>query len=713
MNNHLRGRFYAARTMEDFYLCQRLYMKKTIGKTFLIICICALLIFLLLPFLETQETAGGQGKKAVPQIFTSNPLTELVNRLASLFKKKNKHPAQNAALAEKVANKDALSELYADVPAEVAARYAIESEEGGKTQTSLLQATNFDYGNAAMQDKDGNWVLVRQTAPQANAKGIYEINTTDDAYDRYVRQERASRFTPGLDAPSRPADSALARLLTPIKNLLGKKQSNPVETIQREPTAQPVATSQGLGGNQDKTPSPDIIRNTFSPADLPSGSTPRMTRRAPAGGASASTAGNVYSGGDLFNPMLAITRASDWIANHQDEEASDEEKQNNQQKLANIISQTKAELSNKLTRQVREDAGSTPASDRLPTTIGCKGESGSFYVGGTASCDTIPSITQDPNAWMSAEEQDKQNQQGKQKLVEKLNLPAGHPALPDVNLLVVLGKTKNVHPPDMENNTTDTPEQKQAKEAISRIYELMLEKQNCANEECYWIPNQLQQYPSVRETVISAGFNSVEDPLGLYSQWVPELEQKLAEETQDDDSGERFITMKEALSKNAPAYIPVTRAQMQELNRRNDDRKLLNPQTRKDHIIFYVADPQNARDMSDVFQEHPAFLVWGKDGSVFDRSANLNTAARADILQNDLTERAKDMAVFAQGVIQELYRENIIDTSRRKAQKISTMNASQATQALQQNLPDTQKKPSGNKITNSKIPGLQFEEYKP
>lgn len=683
-------------------------MKKTIGKTFLIICICALLLFLLLPFLETQETAGGPGKKASPQIFTSNPLTELVNRIASIFQSKQKRLAK--ARGKIQTSPEDLNELYADVPPEIATRYAAESsEEGASSQTTLLRPSNFDYGDAALQNDDGDWVLVRQTAPQANAKGIYEINTTDTAYDRYVRQERAARFTPGLDAPARPADSALARLLAPIKNLLGKKPAS--ETVQTNLSARPVASSQGLGGNQGKTPS--STRTAAAPA-MPSytvASLPRTGARTPAASTGTETA-TVYSGGDLFNPMLAITRTSEWIINNQDEDATDEEKKNNQQKLAAIISRTKENLSNRLTRQVREEAGNAPAPDWLPTTIGCKGESDSFYAEDLTLCGTIPSISQDASAWMSAEEQEKQNQQGRQKLVEKLNLPAGHPALPEVNVMVVLGKTKNMRPPDMEDDTEDTPEQKQAKEAISRIYELMLEKQNCANEECYWIPNQLQQYPNVRETVISAGLNSVEDPLNLYSQWIPELEKRLLDDTQDDESGERFIIMQEALSKNAPAYIPITRAQMEELNRRNDDRKLLNPQTRQEHIIFYVPDPKNARDMTDVFKEHPAFLVWGKDGKVFDRSAKLDTAARADILQNDLTERAKDMAAFAQGVIQELYRENLIDSSRRKTQKISNMTASQATQELQRNIPEG-KKSSGNKITNSKIPGLQFEEYKP
>ncbi len=656
-------------------------MKKTLGKTFLIICICALLIFLLLPFLETQQPAAEQAKKASPQIFTSNPLTALVNRLASIFQTKEKRLQKQAALARAQAQaaQKALNELYADVPADVQARYSAQlaQNEGTNTPNS---PSRFDYGDAALQDDQGNWVLVRQTVPQAAGRGMHEINATDDAYERYIRQERAARSTPGLDEPARPADSALARILTPLKNLFGKNQtaSAPLPEGQN-PTMLAQGRSEGLGGNQNKEVSsqPSAQKQPqmpdFTLAAIPASSAGR--------GAAAGT-GGYYSGADLFNPMLTITRASDWILNNQDEDASDEEKKNNSQKLKAIISKTREELSSKLTEQVQEEAGDAPSTDRLPSTIGCQGQSGSFYRDDLSQCDLTPSITQDPSAWMNEEQQKKQNQLGKQQLTEKLNLPAGHPSLPDVNVLVVLGKTKNILPPDVEEDENDTPEAKQEKQVVAKIYELMLEKQNCSKQECYWIPNKIQQYPNVRETLISAGVNSVEDPLNLYNKWVPELEEKLMDETEGDETGKRFMAMRNALSANAPAYIPVTRQQMQELNRRNEDRKLMNPQTRKDHIVFYVPDPQNARDMMDTFQEHPAFLVWGKDGQVFDKSANLDTGARAGLLQDDLTRRAKEMASFAQGVVQELYKENLIDTSRRKASKIGQMDTKQAAKEL-------------------------------
>ena len=64
-------------------------MKKRILTFSLFAVGLVLVLFLLLPFLETTApntaTDAAQAKKASPQIFTSNPLTDLVNRIARFF----------------------------------------------------------------------------------------------------------------------------------------------------------------------------------------------------------------------------------------------------------------------------------------------------------------------------------------------------------------------------------------------------------------------------------------------------------------------------------------------------------------------------------------------------------------------------------------------------------------------------------------------------
>ena len=75
-------------------------MKKRIGKIVLISLVSIVLLFLLLPFMAPDTEAPQSTKKANPQIFTSNPLTALVNRIAAVFQGKQKRLERKAALAQ-------------------------------------------------------------------------------------------------------------------------------------------------------------------------------------------------------------------------------------------------------------------------------------------------------------------------------------------------------------------------------------------------------------------------------------------------------------------------------------------------------------------------------------------------------------------------------------------------------------------------------------
>lgn len=130
-------------------------MKKTAGKIILIVCCAAVIAFLLLPFLETTapDKTAGAGKKATPQIFTSNPLTDLVNRIARFF---------------------GASRGAQQPPQTLTARQAAEqfgSPEGGETYADARAAGNYisteetpdagrryNYGDASLQNEEGDWV---------------------------------------------------------------------------------------------------------------------------------------------------------------------------------------------------------------------------------------------------------------------------------------------------------------------------------------------------------------------------------------------------------------------------------------------------------------------------------------------------------------------------------------------------------------------------
>lgn len=635
-------------------------MKKRIGKIVLISLVSIVLLFLLLPFMAPNAETPQNTKKATPQIFTSNPLTALVNRIAAVFQGKQKRLERKAALAQAQANaaNAKLNEMYASAKnAPAAARYSAAAAQPADASAS----PRFDAAVAA-QDEDGNWVLVRQTAPEGAERGMHEINSNDDAYERYVRQESAARYTPALGTQSGEEEkSSFARIFAPIKNFFGLgKTSAPQAEL--GPNARALTEGEGLGPSGGKSASSSPHNNAQLPRLTPNGISARS-------GGSAARGGGDYTGpytsaAEMFNPMVAISRAADWSLKNLDESITAEERESMQEDLKTFREQKWAELAALLDKQVLDAAGNAPATDRLPSTIGCQGESRSLYNDGNKVCAIAPSISDDPSAWQNAEALEKSKQAGRQQMIERLNLQDLTDKIPEINVLVVLGKTNQLMPPDAQGQGDATSSD------MRDTYNALLQTQGCDKGECYWIPNRIQQYPNVRQAVTAAGVNAVEDPLDIY--------QKLAKETLDnfeqkldnsDESALRLMELQRNLSEKAPAYIPITRAQLDELNKRNSDENILNPQTRNNNVIFYVPDPQNARDIKDAFQQNPAFFVWGKDGSAFERGNDLTDEQRGQIVQDDLTERIQQMGAFARGVEQELRQRNIADSARRTLEK--------------------------------------------
>ena len=202
-------------------------MKKFAKYVLLTGCI-ALFIFLLLPFLEPpslpQSTAQEAQKASSPQIFTSNPLTELVGKIARFFTGKSKNQP-NAAATNQLAQ-GGTNLAFSNNPVD-SALYAA-GYEGTPTQTPAPEAEpgqDPDAANAAyfMENEEGEWVLIRQRSPESAQEGIHEISVKEDPYDRYVKQERLARFSPTM-RPSKTEEvpeSKLASLFKPIKSFFG------------------------------------------------------------------------------------------------------------------------------------------------------------------------------------------------------------------------------------------------------------------------------------------------------------------------------------------------------------------------------------------------------------------------------------------------------------------------------------------------------------
>ena len=185
-------------------------MKKTLIKIgFVVLCI-GIIIFLLLPFLETTAPKTSDLKTGQAQVVTENPLNVISKRLASLFRKeKNKKtlPGQANTHADPSTAQNYVPNYIASNP-QAAANSAAAGESSSKALDMSPKDYPFDYENAAFQTDDGEWVLVQQTAPQHSAPGMHEVNVHDNPYDRYVRQERAKNFGP--QAPKQETASSAA-----------------------------------------------------------------------------------------------------------------------------------------------------------------------------------------------------------------------------------------------------------------------------------------------------------------------------------------------------------------------------------------------------------------------------------------------------------------------------------------------------------------------
>ena len=175
------------------------------------------LVFLSLPFFAPKTTsnskAGENAQQNTPQIFTSNPLSEMVNRIAALFGKKN--AVIHSAGGMQNANSNAVAEeMLAD--ARAAAANTPTTEETPKAGEEGPFGSFFGDG-------EEEWVLAPQFSPEGTTRGMHEISVKGDAYDNYIRAERAARFTPAAINPrtKEVPNSKLARIFNPIKRFFG------------------------------------------------------------------------------------------------------------------------------------------------------------------------------------------------------------------------------------------------------------------------------------------------------------------------------------------------------------------------------------------------------------------------------------------------------------------------------------------------------------
>lgn len=597
---------------------------RKIAKIFLFVCSIALILFLLLPFLETtspqKNSANGTDTKAQPQIFTSNPLTELVGRIARFFNKRQTADEQprpmSAAAADEMFGPAQESPLYASA----------DNPQGSAPPASQFSADAY-AANSYPADEDGDWVLIRQTAPEGATRGMHEINVKDNAYDRYVTQERQAHFTPVLRRPTAQQevpDSRLARIFNPIKHLFGAGEKSAASGALRADasagTAARGSSSSGMDRNKEKSaralPTRSggwnaISNNPFS--SLTPGSAEAAQAMA-----------------NLLDPSYEIDKTAEWLANlkypnAQNDPAAQQAKQEFEENLKHQKTQQTFREMQEL--MVRRNAGQGPVNV-LENTFGC----GDGSVSKKKECRLEEEDTQ-PQADFSA-----LKQTNAQRFLEQ----TGHP-LPPSGITVILNSSDL---PILDEDVREMLEEMPAKNQTAQFYLFMQEK---CQDNCYWVATGADQNSELANTIKGVGLTFKGDPFNRYPEYMQNF---LEEKRQEGQSEEEIKEIKQLLEENQPHYVAYAE---QDIYRLAQDSKELMKQhaAPEEATVPFFTHVQNAFDFYQR-TNYPRPLLYG-NGSAVDGDKEL--AERTSDFTDELIQFVNDAQTIRQKAKSEMTQE--------------------------------------------------------
>lgn len=574
-------------------------MKKIAKILFLAGCI-ALFLFLILPFLEPPSIQDGtrsdKPASVLPQIFTNNPLTRWVQRLARAWGI-GQTPSQQPAPRNGAAETDARYAKAYTAGTEDSAAPNVPDQAPDQNQDNPPADPDQANSQFFLQGEDGEWVLVRQRAPEAAHSGMHEINVKENAYDRYVKQERLARFTPTAQQarPTEVPDSKLARLFTPIKQFFGLETPKAASS-----GALQAGQTQALASARKTTRSGGIPRNTDKQA--------RQFNRAQeaeiALRSGQATPGNplyqrVERMSDLLNTHDVIQQAADSVA---ESAVPGTGTGNVQQQRAQIAQQQKEKYEALTKQRLVEDLaqrGATAApQDVLPKT--------------TANCYIDEGLLQEPlNRCMRPPEEKELNQLGQENRAHfaertSINLPQ------NAQLVPILGVADSSSLNQIAPELTEETAPNDAQIPTKQFYQYMLQRTPCSGASCFWVANNLEATPAQQsaagmplvETIQAAGLRFAGDPLQKFAKLKADfVAAQLAAKPEATEEEKEKI--RQAAEQAAPPYVLYTQEDVKQLAR------LAGSGSQATSIYF--ADAADARAFADQYGYDVPFF-YGKDG---------------------------------------------------------------------------------------------------
>ena len=529
-------------------------MKKTILKVAFVAACIAAIVFLLLPFLETTPPATTDLKSVQPQVDTSeNPLATIAKRLSSLFGRKTREGNKiNAPLANTSSANSPLqlaSARHAAMPAQRTEATAQPASQAAATQTIAVPPADVqeEYGNATIQTDDGEWVLIRQTAPQNSTPGMHEVNVHDNPYDRYVKQERARRLRPAAQPQQEIPDSKWARLIQPFKNFFfmhPKETSKPSREAKAHSLAQDRALQ--LASARDRlsaAPRVPTVENTRIP--LPNITLQQwesMTEE------EREKARDRYAV-EQFKEMLSGEHAADQAAKiaadakypNPKTEQQKQEKATYTQKLSD---KAKAEIKQRLFADLEAKASQQEAVDELMG-MGCK----------NTSLPTPPAndYCEAPGATTGTTPKEVIAQQKVLNAQQFFEL-THYKVTAEPPITNVLSPTTRQTIEHIAENSSDSQ--------MAEVFQFLYEYQNCEKETCYPVANANPRYPQMPDAVTMANGKPNPDPIGLYpTQEEPFVQHKLEQfkeqnpQATDDQLKQEEEKARKQFQEHTPSWV--------------------------------------------------------------------------------------------------------------------------------------------------------------
>lgn len=562
-------------------------MKLKIAKiVFLVVCVAAF-IFLLLPFLETTPPSTTSQLKTQPQVTTSNPLTALAKRLAHLWRRPehNTHTLSAQRIASPAQDRfgNAPLVIVRAAPQNDLTENNPRLQEG--TSLSLPPSPDADYGEAAFLADDGQWVLVRQEAPQGGKPGMHEINVHENPYDRYVKQERARRVAPQEPKTEIP-DSKWARLVRPVKKFFGLDEPTPVQT---KPISIQQENDRAHGLIAARNAEADIKNPSFGPARMPlpditpqewAAMTPFERERH-----------QVAQFAELISGARGVEEAASILADAKYPHPKDQKEKDEKQAFQTGLSKEgKQRVKEGLLHIMQANAQGKEPVDELAYAMSCTNaslpsKSEACYVPEDGH-QPIP-----PATAPSVVEQEQNTNAATFYQATQHVLPKGLPLTP------VLGPTTPETISSMSGPTQDT-------QKTAEIYQFLYDQQGCATQTCYWIANSKQIDPQLKDAISMANAVLKPDPKSTYATYKDSFVRYKLEQLGDSVSQQQLEQARQEAEKqfdeNAVHYVPYTAQQVRDVQ--TQTLQAANPANSQgkatDITVFYVTDPTQAQQFA-------------------------------------------------------------------------------------------------------------------